>query len=48
MNNICRLVSEYQQSNYQDLTSLECACDFTKIEPPTSQALRFLFYSYPF
>ena len=31
MNNICRLVSEYQQSNYQDLSSLECACEFAPI-----------------
>lgn len=27
MNNICRLVSEYQQSNYQDMSSLTCLCD---------------------
>lgn len=32
MNNICRLVSEYQQSNYQDTSSLECMCCFTS--PP--------------
>ena len=31
MNNICRLISEYQQSNYQDLTSLSCSCCFTPI-----------------
>ena len=29
MNNICRLISEYQQSNYQDLTSLSCICLFS-------------------
>ncbi len=29
MNNICRLISEYQQSNYQDLTSLSCNCCFS-------------------
>jgi len=28
MNNICRLISEYQQSNYQDMTSLSCSCCF--------------------
>ena len=33
MNNICRLVSEYQQSNYQDLTSISCSCTFTS--PPS-------------
>jgi hypothetical protein len=31
MNNICRLISEYQQSNYQDLTSLSCDCCFSVI-----------------
>ncbi len=29
MNNICRLVSEYQQSTYQDLTSISCDCCFS-------------------
>jgi hypothetical protein len=29
MNNICRLISEYQQSNYQDLTNISCSCTFT-------------------
>ena len=29
MNNICRLISEYQQSNYQDLTSFSCSCIVT-------------------
>lgn len=28
MNNICRLISDKQQSNYQDLTSLSCSCCF--------------------
>lgn len=31
MNNICRLISEYQQSNYQDLTSISCDCCFTTV-----------------
>ena len=26
MNNICRLISEYQQSNYQESSSLSCCC----------------------
>ena len=30
MNNICRLISEYQQSNYQDLTSIGCSCVFVE------------------
>jgi hypothetical protein len=29
MNNICRLISEFQQSNYQDLTSISCSCTFS-------------------
>lgn len=32
MNNICRLVSEYQQSNYQDLTSMSCLCELNSSE----------------
>ncbi|CAF0763175.1 unnamed protein product, partial [Brachionus calyciflorus] len=32
MNNICRLVSEYQQSNYQDLTSISCLCELNSSE----------------
>lgn len=41
MNNICRLISEYQQSNYQDLSSLECACEFAPIDSAVgAQSLR--------
>lgn len=38
MNNICRLISEYQQSNYQDLTSLSCDCQFTDLAAATVPA----------
>ena len=26
MNNICRMISEYQQSNYQELSAFSCTC----------------------
>ena len=35
MNNICRLISEYQQSNYQDLTSITCLCELASVNTDT-------------
>lgn len=41
MNNICRLISEYQQSNYQDLGLLDCSCVFS-MQPADIHSLDYI------
>lgn len=37
MNNICRMISEYQQSNYQDLSAFSCTCPDNDIDTTSNR-----------